>query len=73
MFFDKPDIKQVCIFEDGTHILQYPVEALLDHANKEVCKIHRYIPTETLLWAVEPSIELWAKEDTLYHFKGNTL
>ena len=69
MFTDKPKINQVCVFEDDEHILTYPIDAILKHANAEVCKTYRYLPLDTLLWAIEPTVELWEPLDTLYHFK----
>lgn len=69
MFQLNPNYHQVCVFEDGDHILTYPIEAILKHANAEVCKSYRYLPIDTLLWAVEPTVEMWEPLDTLYHFK----
>lgn len=69
MFGLNETYKQVCVFEDGDTILTYPVQDVLDHANKEVCKVVELLPTKTLLWAVEPTIEMWEHDDMFYHFK----
>lgn len=69
MFGLNSNYNQTCVFEDGDMILTYPIDAILRHANAEVCKVIEYLPTSILMWGVEPSIEQWSNEDLLYHFK----
>lgn len=68
-----PTLYPYCKFDSETsdelHTLIYNIDDIHHHANSEICKVTRYIPTPVLLWAVEESIMLWNQELILWHFK----